>query len=1119
MGCGEKATQFVLELSHFSPNPSVRHCCLELTLGYATMKLSKHLAAGAAALAMTVALGGAAFAQETTSDMRGVVTTESGAPLANATVIVIDTRTGQTRTVTTDENGSFSLRNLPVGGPYTVSAASGGYQGERVEGVDLGLGETQMLTFDLAEAGDTGDEIIIVGQRGVVANVAPGPSAVFDVATLDNFPAVDRDIKDIIRMDPRIYIDETFSNGIQCAGNNNRYNSLTVDGTRQNDDFGLNGNGYPTQRLPFPFDIVQAISVELAPIDVEYGGFTGCNINIVTRSGGNEFKGRLSYEYIGGDYIGDSLEGSPTNLTNDERKSYSGYLSGPIVPDRVFFSFAYEKTEEAGSSSDTGPLGSGLPNELPEITAQDVTDIQNIAQSVYNFDAGIFGGNFPVEDERYFTKVVALLNDNHRVELSYQDTIGNNIRVQNTGFRRLGLSSNWYNRTEEMKVYTGRLYSDWTDNFSTEIRITKQERVTGQDSLGGADFAQFEITTAGGGRVYLGSDPFRQANALQGDIMDYKILGEYNRGDHVYKFGYERNEYDVFNLFVPFSEGLVECASIADFQNQTCSLDIYSNAPSNDSNDGSATWDRNLNTVYVQDSWAWRPNVDLTLGLRYDWYDVDAKPEYNVNFHNRYGIRNDDTLDGKGLLQPRVGFEWEAADDLRVYGGVGVFSGGDPAVWVSNAYSNDGFLGFTFSGDLTGFDGVNLPQPILDAVTASGSQGQGRVDALDPNYKIPSIVRTSLGFEKVDIDLSRVWLGEGWDMGVDLLHSVTNDPVVWENLSLRRIGIAPDGRPIYQGQDLLDPDCPDNVLGSGISDLANCSVRRDDILLTNSSESPVVYTLSTWAKKEWTLPTNTDVDLQLGYAYLKADDVSPATSSTATSNFENIAVRDYNNPVAATSDYETTHRFTARVQFEHEFAPEWTTRLAFFGQMNSGSPYSYTFDTNCGSDARAGACNMFGDSDDSERRSLLYVPNGGNDPLIDTVNSDPTALTDYLNFIAANDELSEYAGRIVPRNAFFNGWWGKVDMRLQQEIPLPKTLGNDRLRVSLDVRNVGNLINDEWGIFRERRYNDVSRVALVEAELNPAGTQYVITDFYQPQDRVNTRISTWSAKVGVRYDF
>ncbi|MGV6801278.1 MAG: TonB-dependent receptor [bacterium] len=1087
------------------------------------MSIAKKLTAGAAALAITAALGSTAYAQETTSDIRGVVTDDSGAPLANAMVSITDTRTGVTRTITTGPSGAYTSRNLPVGGPYTVSVASNGYQGEKVEGVTLSVGDTTDISFDLNLMGDSGDEFVVVAKRSVVADVATGPSATFNVSDIQDLPSGGRDIKDIIRLDPRVYIDETFGDGIFCAGNTNRSNSLTVDGVRQNDDFGLNGNGYPTQRLPFPYDIVEQIAVELAPFDVEYGGFTGCNVNVVTRSGGNDFSGRVSYDYVGNDFGGDSLEGAPYNGTLREKKVLSGYLEGPILEDKLFFALGYEKFQGEDGST-VGTADSNAANRVSQVTNADISAIQNIASTVYGFDAGGLNGSFDVEDERYFAKVTAYLNDQHRLEASYQHTLGNDISVTNTSTSRgnLSVSSNWYDRSEEMDVYTARLFSDWSDALSTELRITSQDRRTGQDSLGGDDFAQFEIGTPGGGTVFLGSDSFRQANELTNDIMNIRAIAEYDWNEHSFKAGYERDEYEVFNKFIPFAEGVVECNTIADFQNQTCSLDIYQNAPSNNEDDGAATFKRVIHTFFVQDDWDYTDRLDLTLGLRLDSYEVDDKPTYNPNFQLRYGIRNDDNLQSKYLLQPRLGFSYDLSENEKLSGGVARFSGGDPAVWTSNAYSNAGYLGITFGGDITGFDGFNLPQPILDAVTASGTVGNGRVDAIDPDFEIPSVWRFSMGYENIDLDLSQLKLGNGWHFGADLLYSIEQDPVVWKNLSLQRIGTAPDGRPIYQGQDLLDPDCPANVVGSTTTDLSNCSVRRDDILLTNSDHKPAIFNASTYLANEWTLGTGTDVDLSVGYSYVDAEDVNPRTSSTATSNFENVSVVDYNNLPVATSNYEVKHRFTTRLGLEHEFFNDAPTKLSLFGQLNSGRPYSYNFDTNCGSDAVAGRCNMFGDSDDSERRSLLYVPTGLNDPLIDTANSDPVALQAFLDYVAGNEDLRDYAGRIVDRNAFNSDWWGKVDLRLQQEVPLPKTLGDDKLRLILDIDNVTNLINDEWGVYREIPFGGGGYNApIVEAELSADGSQYVITDFnaFAAQQNVNEGISVWDAQISVRYDF
>ena len=94
-----------------------------------------------------------------------------------------------------------------------------------------------------------------------VAQVATGPSATFNLNTLENVQAISRDLKDVLRLDPRVYIDDGFNDSIQCAGANPRYNSLTVDGARLNDNFGLNSNGYPTESIPFSYDSIQQVSV------------------------------------------------------------------------------------------------------------------------------------------------------------------------------------------------------------------------------------------------------------------------------------------------------------------------------------------------------------------------------------------------------------------------------------------------------------------------------------------------------------------------------------------------------------------------------------------------------------------------------------------------------------------------------------------------------------------------------------------------------------------------------------------------------------------------------------------------------------------------------------------
>lgn len=193
------------------------------------------------------------------------------------------------------------------------------------------------------------EEVITTAVAVQRADVAIGPASSFGIDDLENAPAINRDIKDLIRIDPRIYIDEADVDGIQCNGASPRFNSLTVDGVKLNDNFGLNRNGYPTQRMPFPYDALSNVSVELAPFDVQYGGFTACNINAVTKSGENEFHGSLFYDYTSDGFIGDNLEGDliPPGDFNEKRYGFS--VSGPIVQDKLFFFVSYQNDETSVS--------------------------------------------------------------------------------------------------------------------------------------------------------------------------------------------------------------------------------------------------------------------------------------------------------------------------------------------------------------------------------------------------------------------------------------------------------------------------------------------------------------------------------------------------------------------------------------------------------------------------------------------------------------------------------------------------------------------------------------------------------------------------------------------------
>ncbi len=1064
----------------------------------------KLFSGAAVSIMAAAAIVAPAQAQVTSAGIRGDVVSPAGEPVPGAQVRVVDTRTGATSTTTASASGQFTTRGLNVGGPYAVEIAAPGYQTTRVTDIFLQLGETSDLTLVFADAPGAEatdqearmDVVTVSATAGGLVQTAIGPSATFSLADIQEAPAINRDLKDIVRLDPRVYLDEPFNDSIQCAGAHPRFNSLTVDGIGLNDGFGLNSNGYPTQQMPFPFDAIQNISVELAPFDVEYGAFTACNINAVTKSGTNEFHGSAFYDYGDESLVGDQSEGDDYTAPPFEEKRYGFTVGGPILKDRLFFFGAYEKFEGPGAAIDRVPEGSSLNGSVVEgFTQAEFDEITDIAQNVYGYNPGGIPQSTGTEDEKYLIRMDWNITNNHRASVTYNYNEGFSLSESDGDDNEFEFANHLYNRGAELKAYSGQLFSDWTDNFSTELRYSYNDVTFLQQSVGGTDFGEVQITdnntlavdgTNQRNTIYLGADDSRHSNQLNYTVGNYKALGRYQFGDHNFTFGGERLEYDIFNLFVQESEGEFRFNSIDDFRNGLASRVIYENAAgSNDANDGAASFQYEINTLYAQDEWTGPNGLTVTAGLRYDFYTSDSKPNFNQDFLNQYGFRNDETLDGKDLLMPRIGFTYDYQPNLSFRGGFGLYSGGNPNVWISNNYSNNGVTLYEanrrnfdlFANPVTadetgsGTPIFGIPTEMFDEV-ANGSVS-GPVNALDPDFEIPSEWKLAFGFT---YDFDSALLGSGYVLNGDFLWSQVNNAANVKAISLVQTGTAPDGRPIYNGD-------------------------TSDFLLTNSDEGES-FVASLGISNTFEIDETSDINWSLGYAYVDAEDVNPMTSSVAFSNWSNISVVDPNNIDVATSNYEIPHRFTARVSWEKEFFGEYATRATLFGQAFQARPFSFTY---------SGA-SPFGDG--TFGRSLVYVPSGPNDPLVDFAASGLSE-ADWQAFFRYAQRFDLDRGAIAERNQSEGQWNNRFDLRLEQE--LPGAMAGHESSVFMVMENVGNFLSKDWGTYYQASFPQDTEI--VSATINNQG-QYVYSGF-NPADaeRKVLNLSVWSVRFGVKYEF
>jgi hypothetical protein len=1027
-------------------------------------------------------------ANTTTSSVKGQVVGPKGNAAIGTKVTIVHVPSGTTKTAIVNQSGLFTAKGLRVGGPYKIILDSNTFEDAIVKDVYLILGETYPMDISLNPKQNI-ETIVVTGRSVSMNSEGTGPAAHFNADDMKYAPSINRDIKDIVRVDPRIYIDESRSDAIQCGGGNPRFNSLTVDGIRMNDSFGLNDNGYPTTRIPFSYDSIDQVSVELAPFDVKYGGFTSCNINAVTKSGSNEVHGSVFYDYSNDSMKGDSIEGDHQDNGSYSEKRYGFNLGLPLIHDTLFLFASYEKLEGA-QLFEYSPMA----GDTPQVTQADINRINQISIDKYGYTAGSTPASMPVDDEKILIKLDWNINEEHRASFIYNYNDG--FKLDQSDDWAMTLDNHFYESGAELNSFIASVNSDWSDNLSTEFRVAKTELENRQVSLDAASgFGEVQIRH-GGTTIYLGPDDSRQSNEMNWESTNVKFSGSYYLDEHTITAGYEYESLTAFNLFMQHSVGEYRFNSIDDYEAGLAASVYYNNsAGTNIPSDASQEFTYGIHTLYIQDEYTLTDlDMTLTFGLRYDRYTSSDNPRYNAQFEERYGVRNDKNMDGIDLIQPRFGFNWAVEDNLEIRGGFGLYSGGNPNVWLSNSYSNDGLVNIgqrakyhsdvipmtdgkfdlfnTPSVDSRG-PGFGVPQVMVDAIQDLDElSGNGSVNATDPNFEIPSEWKYSLGFTYTTDD--------NFILSADILHNRKKNSATIIDYNLAYGPTTFDGRPTYQSVTHAD----------GVANVSS------EYVLTNSKNDGSSTIIS------FTLSKNFDfgLDAAFGYSYTNAEDANPMTSAIAGSNYGNLAITDAINPAVTTSDFEVPHRFTLNLSYGLELLSGLETRVSLFGQASEGQAYSYTFDNSDGA---------FGDNNWNGDRQLLYIPTVGDPNVVYGSEFDQEAFNAFIT----SEGLTR--GQITGRNAQSADWYVSFDLKINQEIP--GLMEGHRGNAFFIIKNVGNLLNDDWGVMKQGEFVGNRMVGM---SIQNDG-KYLYESFNGGNEEENyyKDASLWEVRVGLSYDF
>lgn len=1106
----------------------------------------------ALAAAVAIVAAAPALAQNTSAAIGGRVLTPDGKPVAGATVVVLHQESGASNTLTTDADGRYSARGLRVGGPYTVTVTKGADKSVTND-VYLVLAETTQVDLQVGVASAQALERVVVTGQAVnskFGSTTMGSGTQIGRGELDAYSSIQRNLQDYARNDPRLSQTDKERGEISAGGQNTRFNSITVDGVRINDTFGLESNNLPMLKQPISIDAIQAVQVNLSNYDVTQTGYTGANINAVTKSGTNEIKGSVYYVYRDANMAGDRFNRNngtyftPPSFKEDTKGVTIG---GPIIKDTLFFFASYEDLRSTRSGPQWGPIGGTLP-------AVGITQAQVDAAIAAGNTYGINIGNLnAVEGVELVAKDSLLkldwnISDKHKANIRYtKSEEANPIFPSTTGNTILSMSSHWYVQQKTLETLVGQVFSNWTDDFSTELKISQRDYESSPLNNSNLPMVSLVFTnpapagTATGNRTLrFGTENSRHFNNLATKTLNTYFAANYFMGDHELKAGFDLEKNDIFNAFLQNTKGTYVFQG-ADpvalwLAGRPTSYNVQLPLAGKTLTDGAANWTQNNLGLFLQDTWTVNDKLTLTGGLRVDSFSTSDRPianalasgavvpgnaATNLRQTGGFGFDNTRTMDGTKLWQPRFGFNY-AFDPVnkrksQLRGGMGLFQGNAANVWMTNPFQNNGSATANFSCSGTG--GTACPpglvfvsnpdgQPVI-----TGTPPAANIDVISSRVKQPSVIKANLAF-----DTELPWYG--LTFGAEWLHSQVKDGIFYQYLNLGTVtATAPDGRQMFWNA--AGRNATTCWGAGGSTPTTNCGSLAKALNNVNFANVTLVEHTSLGSGNQLTLSLSQrpmpGVSWAAAYTRTSATEVSPLTSSTANSNWLNRAVYNPNEEVAANSAYLIRDRFNANLSVTKAYFGKYKTTFGVTYEGRSGKPYSWTFNNDMNGDGVAG-------------NDLLYVPSGvGSGEVLfklpgstsTVANSGAAAEAKFWSVVDANQALRDAKGGVVGRNKAFSKFTNSFDVRMTQEIP--GLFAGHKGAVTLDVQNFGNLLNRRWGRIDEVGFGTGGNVRnfVNFAGIDPA-TGKMVYSVNDPSDfttRQNRGESQWAVQVTVRYSF
>mgnify|MGYP006273276015 CR=1 FL=1 len=1011
----------------------------------------------------------------TTGAMAGLVTNTQMQPVAGASVIAIHEPSGTTYEAVTRADGRFSILGMRVGGPYSVSVNFVG------TGAAFEPKTVTNLTVSLGTSTDVNVEVRPIAVQETVTVTATAPDAVFsssrtgasttatreDIAIL---PTVSGRISDITRLTPQ-------ASGNSFAGQDNRLNNITVDGSFFNNSFGLGGQpGDRTGVAPISLESIEQVQVSIAPFDVRQGSFIGAAVNTVTRSGTNQLTASFYHRFRNDSMVGTESSGNTVNPGTFSFRDTGVWAGGPIVKNKLFLFGNYENEQDKRPLTtfvaNTG--GQAVGGNTTRVLASDLNALSAFLKTNFNYDTGTYSDlNDLTPAKRYLLRTDYNLTNRNKVSFRYNQLDSSSANYPSSsssaGIGRptfttsyLAYAASTYTILENIRSGIGEWNSLFGSNMSNNLIVgfTKNDESRGDP---GKLFPFVDILQDGTALTSFGTEAFTVNNELR--YKTFQLQDSFTKFGtaHTLTFGGSTQRYHSDNVFwscCPQSSYAYN--SLQDFY--TDALDYlanpnrtvspvnlrffkvrYSNKPGLEKPLQPLTvW---YSGGYVQDEWRPRRDVTVTAGLRLD-ASVFAPTAYQnvkadaLTFRDSDGspvqYKSGKMPDSKILWSPRVALNWDVAGQQRtqVRVGTGLFTGPPLYVWISNQIGNTGVLIGEISAQNTTAFPFN-PDPAKYKPTNVTGEGAAsfELDVTDPNFKFPQVWRTNLA---VDHKLPGNITGT-----LEFLYNKDINGIYYINANL------PAAQAAFTGVDARPRWTSNRINNTAGNVITNAIVMKNEDV-----------------GKSWNVSASLSknfqgLTLRGAYSYGDAKNTIDPGSTAFSSFANNQQSADPNNPGLGRSAYAQGHRFFWQATYSKQYFGLGATTVSAFWEakpsvQNGSTTASYVFNGDMNGDGASG-------------NDLIYIPKDTSEMNFVQFTSGSRTFTPaeqaaaFEAYIQQDAYLSTHRGQYAERGSVWLPSVKRMDFSLTQDVFKNVRGKKNAGQFRLDITNFGNLLNHDWG--------------------------------------------------------